>query len=231
MTEGKNKTSLSDRIKIKLKKKFSKPNYGEAWPGKDNEWYTKIHNENYLLHKNFVEYLKNKKDIHDVLEIGCGTGIYPIENKKLFENMHYAGIDISTSAVEYCKNNSNFEFICGDFIKMDFDRKFDLVYTHAVVDHVYDINQFVSKIVDATKKYAYINSYRGYFPKLLTHKMNWDGYHACYFNDISINEIKNVLIQKGLDESEFLIRSQESGQKDQNVNNQMVIEITKNNVF
>ena len=105
--------------------------------------------------------------------------------------------------------------------------KFDLVFSHAVIDHVYDINQFVSKIIDATEKYAYINSYRGYFPKLKNHKMKWDGHDACYFNDISISEIKNLLLQKGLEESEFLIRSQKSGQKDQNVDNQLVVEITK----
>jgi len=227
LTEGKNSTSLGDRIKIKLRKKFSKPDYGESWPDKNNEWYIDIHDANYILHKNFVEYLKNKKYIKNALEIGCGTGIYPIKNKKLFENIQYCGIDISSTAIEYCKNNSNFEFICGDFIKIEFDRKFDLVFTHAVIDHVYDINQFVSKIVDATKKYAYINSYRGYFPELTNHKMIWDGRDACYFNDVSVNKIKNVLLQKGLEESEFLIRSQESGQKDKNVNNQLVIEITK----
>ena len=67
------------------------------------------------------------------------------------------------------------------------------------------------------------------FPELTNHKMKWDEYHACYFNDISIKKIRELLLQKGLDESEFLIRSQESGQKDENVGIQMVIEITKNN--
>jgi len=43
--------------------------------------------------------------------------------------------------------------------------------------------------------------------------------------------LRDVLLQKGLNDSEFIIRSQESGQTDQNVNNQMVIEITKNNSF
>ena len=49
----------------------------------------------------------------------------------------------------------------------------------------------------------------------------------CYFNDISISVIKNLLLQKGLEESKFRIRSQKSGQKDQNVDNQLVIEIMK----
>lgn len=227
LTRENNFKSLTDRVKIKIKRKFSKPNYGKSWPRKSNDWYTGIHDANYLLHEDFTNYLTNKDDVKDILEIGCGTGIYPIRNKKLFENIQYTGMDISSSAIEYCKKNSNFEFICGDIIKMESDRKYDLVFSHAVIDHVYDINEFVSKIIDATKKYAYINSYRGYFPKLTNHKMKWDGHDACYFNDISINEIKNLLLQKGLEESEFQLRSQKSGQKDQNVDNQLVIEIMK----
>ena len=196
-------------------------------PKKSNDWYAHIHDINYLLHEDFVEYLKNKNDVKSILEIGCGTGIYPIRYKELFENIQYTGIDISSPAIDYCKKNSSFEFICGDIIDMEFDRKFDLVFSHAVIDHVYDISKFVSKIVDATEKYAYVNSYRGYFPELPNHKMTWDGYEACYFNDISTSKIRELLLEKGLEESEFLLRSQKSGQKDPNVDNQLVIEITK----
>ena len=53
----------------------------------------------------------------------------------------------------------------------------------------------------------------------------------CYFNDISISVIKNLLLQKGLEESKVRIRSQKSGQKDQNVDNQLGIQIIKNNNF
>ena len=56
-----------------------------------------------------------------------------LHNKKLFENMEYTGIDISTTAINFCKENSDFIFICDDFIKMDLDKKFDLIYSHAVV--------------------------------------------------------------------------------------------------
>ena len=227
MTEESSKFSLKNRIKIKLRRKFGKFDYGSAWPEKDDLWYTKIHDANYLLHDNFIEYLKKLTDVKSILEIGCGTGIYPIKNKKLFENVEYTGIDISSTAINYCKNNSDFEFIVGDFISMDFDKKFDLIFSHAVIDHVYDINQFVTKIIDSTKKYAFINAYRGFFPNLAEHKMKWDGHDACYFNDISVSKIRDLLLEKGLTENEFLLRSQKSGQKDFNVSNQLVIEISK----
>jgi SAM-dependent methyltransferase len=222
--------SLIKRMKIKMQKKFGKSSYGKLWT-KNNDWYTEIHNSNYLLHDDFINYFKGKKYVKTVLEIGCGTGIYPIQNKELFSDMQYTGIDISETAITYCKNNSQFEFICGDFIKMDLPNKYDLVYSHAVVDHVYDINAFIAKIVNTSKKYAYINSYRGFFPQLSKHKMTWDGHDGCYFNDISVTQTKENLLKLGLTEDEFIIRSQESGQQGKNVNLQTVIEITRKNTL
>lgn len=113
---------------------------------------------------------------------------------------------------------------------MKMNKKFDLVYTHAVVDHVYDIDEFISKVINATNHYAYINSYRGFFPNLENHKMQWDGYEGCYFNNISIEQIKKLFSKKGLTEGEYTIFPQESGQKDKNVNLQTIIEICKKQV-
>ena len=222
-----NSQSFFHRLKKKVERKFANPQYGKKWT-KDNDWYNKIHNSNYLVHQNFIEYIKEKTDVKTVLEIGCGTGIYPIQMKNLFAEMKYTGVDISQISIDYCKENSPHKFICGDFIKMDFREKFDLVYSHAVVDHVYDIDEFISKIIRSTKKYAYINSYRGYFPDLKKHKMRWDGHDACYYNDLSIIQTRENLLKNGLKEDEFVIRAQKSGQIEKNVDLQTVIEITKN---
>lgn len=219
--------SIFNRLSIKLKKKIGKPKYGKRWPELNDEWYKKIHNENFLIHEHFKKYLKSKIDITTILEIGCGTGIYPINNNQLFKNLEYTGIDISSSAIDFCKKNSKFTFICGDFIKMSMNKKYDLVYTHAVVDHVYDIDEFISKIVDSTNHYVYINSYRGFFPDLQTHKMKWDGYDGSYFNNISIPQIKKLFTKIGISEDEYKIFSQESGQQGENVNLQTIIEINK----
>ena len=77
------KESLIDRIKIKVEKKFGKSSYGKVWT-KDSNWYNEIHNLNPLLHEDFVRYLKEKKDVKTVLEIGCGAGVYPIQMKESF---------------------------------------------------------------------------------------------------------------------------------------------------
>jgi SAM-dependent methyltransferase len=206
---------------------FGKSRYGRHWVIANNEWYEQIHNSNYLLNKDFQNFLQNKKDVKTVLEVGCGTGIFPIKHRNLFEGMSYTGIDISLDAIEYCKKNSNFTFLQGDFIKMELLEKYDLIYSHAVVDHVYDIDAFITKIAKNCKKYAYISSYRGYFATLTNHKMKWNDDDGCYYNDISPNQIKNCLLGIGLQEDEFVIRSQEASKNGNNIMYHTAIEISK----
>ena len=192
---------------------IGKSQYGNIeWKSADFEWYNKIHDGNFLLHQDFMKYvLKRKKEIKTVIEVGCGAGVYAIRHKDLFNEFDYTGLDISKEAIEYCKKNSDFNFICGDLIKMKITQKYDLVYSHAVVDHVYDIDVFISKLISMCKKYAYINAYRGYFPNLDKHKMSWRDDDGCYYNDISTIQVRETLLKNGLKEDEFIIRPQENG--------------------
>lgn len=217
--------AITKTVITELKRRFlGKSQYGnKEWHKADDKWYKEIHASNYLLHENFMQYLRKKNDIQSILEIGCGTGVYPIQHSELFKKITYTGLDISQEAIDYCKKNSNFNFICGDFLKMEMPEKYDLVYSHAVIDHVYDIDKFISDIVQTCKKYAYINSYRGYFPQLKKHEMRWKDDDGCYYNDISVIQASEALINTGLKEGEFLIRPQDNGKGII----QTVIEITK----
>ena len=148
---------------------LKKVEYGKGWQKVDFEFYNGIYNTRPLLHQDFIKYLESKDNVYTVLEIGCGAGTYPIEFKYLFEDKEYVGLDIGKPSIEYCKKHSSFKFICGDLINIDFDSKFDLVFSNAVIDHVYDIEKFLDKILKITKKFAYISAYRGYFPSLEEH--------------------------------------------------------------
>ena len=204
--------AISKTLIRNLKVKFiGKSQYGnEQWEKADETWYSEIHNQNTELHKDFQKYLQSKNDIKTILEVGCGTGVYPIQQKNLFTGKKYTGLDFSKSNIEFCKKKSTFEFIQGDFIKMNFDKKYDLVYSHAVIDHVYDIDEFLRRVVKICGKYAYINAYRGFFLDLDNHKMNWQDNDGCYYNDLSVKKIKTILLESGLSEDEFLIRKQEN---------------------
>jgi SAM-dependent methyltransferase len=197
-------------IKKKIKN-LKKSEYGTNWQNVDNDWYGGLYKTRPTLHSNFVEYFKNKKNIKTVLEVGCGTGIYPIKFKNLFSDIEYVGVDFGKPNIDFCKKRSQFQFICGDFIKMDLTQKYDLIFSHAVIDHVYDIENFLIKIIKATKKYAYVSAYRGFFPNLNKNRMEWDNQKGCFYNDLSVNEIKRILIENGLKNTEFKIREQENG--------------------
>ena len=57
--------------------------------------------------------------------------------------------------------------------------------------------------------------------------MEWKESDKCYYNDISIPQIRKVLLGNGLTEKEFVIRSQRSVQAQPDLDNQLVIENTR----
>ena len=194
-----------------LKRRIVGTKYGETWQKQDEEFYDKLWEQTPLVHQDFKKWISSIGDIKTVLEVGCGSGVYPIKNKQLFKNLDYTGIDISKSAIAYCKKHSDFTFYCDDFIKMDLDKKYDLVFSHSVVDHVYDVNTFLKKIVNSTKKYSYIVAYRGYFPDIEDHNMEFAKFQGCYHNELSINKIKIIFKEAGLTEKEFVVEQIKTG--------------------
>ena len=48
-----------------------------------------------------------REKIKQILEIGCGTGVYPIKLKELFSDIEYTGTDISETAIKQCKKNNS----------------------------------------------------------------------------------------------------------------------------
>jgi len=197
-----------------LKRRTIGLSYGDTWQGQDNQFYEDMHKHGFKKNEDFVKYIEEKSDVKSVLEIGCGTGVYPIKYKELFENKEYCGIDVSKSAIKYCEKNSKFDFICSDFLKLNLDEKFDLVFSHGVINHVADIDLFFKKTIQVTKKYAYIQASHGYFPDLEKHKMVWAKNEAIYNSDLSVKQTRETLLKLGLHEDEFIIRSQETGSEE-----------------
>jgi len=193
-----------------FKRKTFGISYGETWQGRDNKFYQRLHHDGLIEHKKFLAYLKPKKDVKTVLEIGCGSGVYPIKYKNIFEKFDYTGIDISKSAIKFCQENSDFNFICGDFQKMELEDKYDLIFSQGVIHHVYNINAFLSKIVEISKKYAYILSSLGYSNELEDHKMEWSEKQAIYNSILSSKQVTSTLIECGLKENQFSIGHSET---------------------
>lgn len=66
----------------------------------------------------------------EILDLGCGPGLYA---EKLAESGHnVTGIDFSETSIEYASNQEkarklNIEYICNDYLTIDYKDKFDLV--------------------------------------------------------------------------------------------------------
>ena len=93
--------------------------------------------------KNFLE----RNNVKNILEIGCSVGLFPRTFPSLFKDIEYTGIDISKRSIDTCKKYLDYEFIHGDYLKIDLDRKFDLIFSFHVIDNVQDVNHFLTKLL------------------------------------------------------------------------------------
>src|SRR6185369_15885258 len=65
-----------------------------------------------------------------ILDLGCGPGLYA---EKLSKYGHeVTGIDFSSSSIDYArsttqKNNSSIEYLCQNYLNLEYKDKFDLV--------------------------------------------------------------------------------------------------------
>ena len=102
------------------------------------------------------------------------------------------------------------------------------MFSHALIDHVYDVDLFIEKIVQSSKRFAYITAYRGYFPDLENHVMRRNNLEGSYYNDISIKQLSKKLAEMGLQEREYSFNSIKVDNVGQDDDWQTIIKIEKN---
>jgi len=199
---GKMKDGLG--LKTELGKKFKEGGFEED----HEDYYLRMFFSKLSAMKNFQEFSSSIK-FDSALEIGCSTGLLPLIFSNIFSKIHYTGIDLSQKSLDIAKKNIPYgEFICDDFIKTQKIKSYDLVISFDVIDHVYDPDLFLSKIIKSTKKSAYVRSYRGFFPTLEHHKMHYRSNEGIYLNDLSVSQIEQVCLENNLSKNEFQIFKQ-----------------------
>jgi SAM-dependent methyltransferase len=183
-------------------------NYGRWWDENqlDETWYKSIFDVRPRAHQYFLDWfselIRRGERIGSILEVGCGRG-QPYA--KLFEGYDYYGADISEKEIAHCQwsyENGPSRFFVADAIQDDLRGPYDLVFCHAVVDHVYDINLFLQKLARASTSRLYVSSYRDWSPRLQTHEYVW--YEPCtsYLNRLSPDETRRALSEVGCAEVE-----------------------------
>ena len=81
----------------------------------------------------------------NVLEIGCGTGRHTV--RLVAQQNQVTALDISPGmlAVAREKIKDNVTFIEGDFLKTEFNQKFDAIVMSLVLEHIADLEVFFAK--------------------------------------------------------------------------------------
>jgi len=166
--------------------------FGSIWQQKDAHWYESIVDQMPYIHTMFLDWYK-KKNVSSVLEIGCGTGRY----YNILQNVDYMGIDISMSAINEALKINPDRFFCKDFLSMNIDKKFDLVFSHSVVDHTPNIEEFFRKSIKISKQFVYHSAYQSISNSSNKHISRYEPSWAIFYNTISISKIKELANEMG----------------------------------
>ncbi len=198
--------TYSGKVKnsIGIKKEFGDKFIHGGYEG-DSQWYyermffSKISSLNFLN-----EYLSQKK-FSSVLEIGCSTGLLPKFMNNIFNNVEYTGLDLSEKSLALAKKNFvDGNFLEGDFLQLSFEQDFELILSLDVIDHVYDPDAFLTKIIQKTKKFGYIRAYRGYFDEIDDHVMEYRTNEGIHLNNLSIKKIQTILEKNNITKYQLL---------------------------
>jgi len=82
----------------------------------------------------------------NILDIGCGKGNFLDTFNKKFKNWNIFGIEGSKNALSFAKNKlPNSNFFEGLFSKNPFNKKFDIIVSLGVVEHLENPNEFLTE--------------------------------------------------------------------------------------
>ncbi len=195
---GKTKTKIG--VKKEFGDKFIHGGYEES-----SNWYYERMFFSKILPLNFLHNFLSSKKFSNILEIGCSTALLPKFMPEIFQNKEYTGVDLSNASLDVAKKNFvTGDYLQGDFLKLSLDKKFDLILSLDVIDHVYDPDAFLEKIIKNTEKFGVVRAYRGYFDEIDEHVMEYRDNEGIFLNNLSIPKIKTILEKNNIQKFELL---------------------------
>lgn len=176
--------------------------YGHFWKTQQKglDWFTWMYDaraEQHRMFKLWCDSMQRQAPLDHVLEFGCGMTVGYAD---YFAQKRYLGADISEHTIAWCnahRRNPAHDHVACDFIEHRFPRRFDLVFSHGTIDNTYDMDEFLRAMVRASQRWVYLTAYRGFFPDLRDHAMNWCEPDGCFYNDLSPSRARTVLQECG----------------------------------
>jgi SAM-dependent methyltransferase len=153
-------------------------------------------NQNLTIANDFVNSIKNRapfieltKEMHSLLEIGCGTGDMCEVLRTAYNLTKVVGIDLSINAVEFAKNRyPEVAFTQFDILSQNIPTlgNFDLVISANTLEHFYDPYAVIDSFLPLCKYFIAIVPYN----QPVTDGLGDDGSggHIVTFSDDSFNK-------------------------------------------
>jgi len=165
----------------------------------DSEFYEDLS----ISRKNYYsERWEHKKSLNfieegdKVLEIGSGFGIFLQMLKE--RQINAKGIELNMHAVNHCKNiNLNVEGILIEDIDDDYKEHYDVVCSFQVLEHIYDVHNFIKNQLKILKKGGKLivgvpNNNPYLFINDKYHTLNLPPHHAGLWNKNSLFSLERV---------------------------------------
>ncbi|CAG8777686.1 14848_t:CDS:2, partial [Acaulospora morrowiae] len=128
----------------------------------DSSEIDKLHLQHYIIRYALNSYFMAPIDmskIERVCDVGCGSGIWSMENAAMFPGTSFVGIDVRTMSPEEVRP-SNWEFrYCNIFEGLNFPRNhFDYIYQRSMLSSIPEKkwNYVIKELIRCTKPGGYI---------------------------------------------------------------------------
>jgi len=95
----------------------------------------------------YVKTIVESENPQNLIDLGCGDGIFINAIKKFFPSIKITGIDISPRRINSLKRKFPLEeFFVKDVCKTGVNKKFDFVHSSQVIEHVEDDKEMVKEM-------------------------------------------------------------------------------------
>ena len=99
--------------------------------------------------------------VRSVVDVGCGNGANLEALQSSLGLTELCGIDVSAEAVQVAQSRVRGEFLVMDIARESLDRRFDLVLSSQVIEHIEDDGRFLEQLRAMCGRYCFVGTMQG----------------------------------------------------------------------